>query len=77
RGAPAAEGAVVSPMQGTIVKILKEDGEAAEEGELLFVLEAMKMEQPLFAHRAGRVAGLAVKVGQAVANGEVLCTLDV
>ncbi|WP_147942143.1 biotin carboxylase N-terminal domain-containing protein [Microbispora sp. CSR-4] len=74
-GAPAAEGAVVSPMQGTIVKINKADGETVEEGELLFVLEAMKMEQPLFAQRAGRVAGLAVTVGQAVAGGEVLCVL--
>jgi acetyl-CoA/propionyl-CoA carboxylase, biotin carboxylase, biotin carboxyl carrier protein len=67
--------ALTAPMQGTIVTVAVAEGQVVEVGELIVVLEAMKMEQPLTAHRAGTVAGLAVVPGQIVAAGEVLCTI--
>jgi acetyl-CoA/propionyl-CoA carboxylase biotin carboxyl carrier protein len=66
---------LVSPMQGTIVKILTADGEQVAAGDTIVVLEAMKMEQPLTAHKAGTVSGLTVQVGQTVAAGAVICQL--
>jgi acetyl-CoA/propionyl-CoA carboxylase, biotin carboxylase, biotin carboxyl carrier protein len=75
-GTPAASGnALVSPMQGTIVKIVAEEGQAVAAGDTIVVLEAMKMEQPLTAHQAGTVTGLSVEVGQTVAAGAVICEL--
>lgn len=75
--APAAGGAsLTSPMQGTIVKIAVEDGAAVAEGDLVVVLEAMKMEQPLVAHRAGIVSGLAASVGLSVSAGTVICQIE-
>ncbi|GAB3961994.1 biotin carboxylase N-terminal domain-containing protein [Actinoallomurus acanthiterrae] len=75
-GAAAAGGdALVSPMQGTIVKILVEDGATVEAGATIVVLEAMKMEQPLTAHKAGTVTGLSAAVGQTVSNGAVICEI--
>ncbi|GAA4621763.1 biotin carboxylase N-terminal domain-containing protein [Actinoallomurus vinaceus] len=75
-GAAAAGGdALVSPMQGTIVKILVEDGATVEAGATIVVLEAMKMEQPLTAHKAGTVTGLSAEVGQTVSNGAVICEI--
>ncbi|MCO5988596.1 ATP-grasp domain-containing protein [Actinoallomurus spadix] len=74
-GAAASGDALVSPMQGTIVKILVEDGTAVEAGATIVVLEAMKMEQPLTAHKAGTVTGLAAQVGQTVSNGAVICEI--
>jgi acetyl-CoA/propionyl-CoA carboxylase biotin carboxyl carrier protein len=75
-GASAAGGdALVSPMQGTIVKILVEDGTTVEAGATIVVLEAMKMEQPLTAHKAGTVTGLAAQVGQTVSSGAVICEI--
>ncbi|MCO5999239.1 acetyl/propionyl/methylcrotonyl-CoA carboxylase subunit alpha [Actinoallomurus rhizosphaericola] len=74
-GAAAGGDALVSPMQGTIVKILVEDGTAVEAGATIVVLEAMKMEQPLTAHKAGTVTGLAAQVGQTVSNGAVICEI--
>jgi acetyl-CoA/propionyl-CoA carboxylase, biotin carboxylase, biotin carboxyl carrier protein len=75
-GAAAAGGdALVSPMQGTIVKILVEDGATVEAGAGIVVLEAMKMEQPLTAHKAGTVTGLTAQVGQTVSNGAVICDI--
>jgi acetyl-CoA/propionyl-CoA carboxylase biotin carboxyl carrier protein len=62
-------------MQGTIVKILTADGEQVAAGDTIVVLEAMKMEQPLTAHKAGTVSGLTVQVGQTVAAGAVICQL--
>src|SRR5690606_15784046 len=71
---PSAD-ALVSPMQGTIVKVTVADGDAVTEGDPVVVLEAMKMEQPLTAHRSGRVSGLAATVGAVVSPGTVICTI--
>jgi acetyl-CoA/propionyl-CoA carboxylase biotin carboxyl carrier protein len=62
-------------MQGTIVKVAVEDGAAVAEGDTIVVLEAMKMEQPLKAHKAGTITGLAAEVGATVSNGQVLCEI--
>ena len=67
--------ALASPMQGTIVKVVVEEGQQVAEGELVVVLEAMKMEQPINAHKAGTVTGLTAEVGATVANGAVLCEI--
>jgi len=67
--------AVAAPMQGTIVKIAVEDGQTVEAGELIVVLEAMKMENPVTAHKAGTVTGLAVSSGETVTQGSVICEL--
>ena len=77
RGGAAAAGgdALTSPMQGTIVKIAVSDGDTVEAGDLVVVLEAMKMEQPLTAHKAGTVKGLTAAVGDVVASGTTICTL--
>ena len=63
-------------MQGTIVKVAVADGELIAEGDLVVVLEAMKMEQPLVAHRAGRIQGLSAGVGETVSAGTVICQID-
>ena len=65
-----------SPMQGTVVKIVKSNGDRVEVGELIVVLEAMKMEQPLIAHKAGTIAKMHVNVGQTVASGATLCLIE-
>jgi acetyl-CoA/propionyl-CoA carboxylase biotin carboxyl carrier protein len=62
-------------MQGTIVKIAVEDGQTVEAGDLIVVLEAMKMENPVTAHKAGTVTGLSVSAGETVTQGSVLCEL--
>jgi acetyl-CoA/propionyl-CoA carboxylase biotin carboxyl carrier protein len=62
-------------MQGTIVKIVASEGQRVSAGDTVMVLEAMKMEQPLTAHKDGTVTGLAVTTGQTVAAGDVLCQL--
>ena len=74
-GHVAGGDALTSPMQGTIVKVVAEEGQQVEAGELVVVLEAMKMEQPINAHKAGIVTGLAAEVGATVANGAVLCEI--
>jgi acetyl-CoA/propionyl-CoA carboxylase biotin carboxyl carrier protein len=74
-GAAASGDAVTSPMQGTIVKVGVEEGQQVAEGEVIVVLEAMKMEQPLKAHKAGTVTGLQAEVGDTVTNGAVICEL--
>ena len=66
---------LTAPMQGTIVKVAVSNGDAVEVGDLIVVLEAMKMEQPLTAHRAGTIAELAVEPGQTVAGGAVICEI--
>jgi len=67
--------ALTSPMQGTIVKIAVAEGDTVAEGDLIVVLEAMKMEQPLNAHKAGVVTGLTAKVGEVVPAGSVITAL--
>jgi acetyl-CoA/propionyl-CoA carboxylase, biotin carboxylase, biotin carboxyl carrier protein len=75
--APAGGGdELASPMQGTIVKIAATDGQIVSSGDTIVVLEAMKMEQPLAAHKDGTVAGLAVEVGQTVTSGTVICRIE-
>jgi acetyl-CoA/propionyl-CoA carboxylase, biotin carboxylase, biotin carboxyl carrier protein len=65
-----------SPMQGTVVKILKSNGHRVEVGDLIVILEAMKMEQPLIAHKRGTISKLQVAVGQTVASGATLCLIE-
>ena len=67
--------AVATPMQGTIVKVAVEEGALVEVGDLLVVLEAMKMENPVTAHKAGTVTSLAATVGEVVVSGTVLCEI--
>jgi acetyl-CoA/propionyl-CoA carboxylase biotin carboxyl carrier protein len=74
-GAGASGDDLTSPMQGTIVKVAVEDGATVEAGDLVVVLEAMKMEQPITAHKAGTISGLSAEVGAAVTSGAVLCTI--
>jgi acetyl-CoA/propionyl-CoA carboxylase biotin carboxyl carrier protein len=74
-GAAASGDSVTSPMQGTIVKVAVEDGQEVSEGDVIVVLEAMKMEQPLKAHKAGTVTGLSAEVGASVTSGAVICEL--
>ena len=72
----AASGdALTAPMQGTIVKIAVEEGQVVEAGELVVVLEAMKMEQPINAHKAGTITGLTATVGLTVTNGTVIAEI--
>ncbi|MFD6093224.1 acetyl/propionyl/methylcrotonyl-CoA carboxylase subunit alpha [Oerskovia sp. NPDC060338] len=66
---------LASPMQGTIVKVAVSEGAVVAEGDLIVVLEAMKMEQPLVAHRAGRVTGLTAGVGASVSSGTSICEI--
>jgi acetyl-CoA/propionyl-CoA carboxylase biotin carboxyl carrier protein len=73
--APAGGDALVSPMQGTIVKIVVSDGDEVAEGDPVVVLEAMKMEQPLAAHKAGVVSGLAATVGDVITPGTAICEI--
>jgi len=76
-GSSAAAGGngLTAPMQGTIVKVAVEDGAMVETGDLVLVLEAMKMENPVTAHHAGTVSGLSAAVGDVVTAGTVLATI--
>jgi acetyl-CoA/propionyl-CoA carboxylase biotin carboxyl carrier protein len=75
KGAAVSGDALTSPMQGTIVKIAVEEGATVSEGDLIVVLEAMKMEQPLNAHKSGTVSGLSAEVGATVTAGAVICQI--
>ncbi|MFE3597998.1 acetyl/propionyl/methylcrotonyl-CoA carboxylase subunit alpha [Streptomyces sp. NPDC059142] len=76
KSASAASGdTLASPMQGTIVKVAVEEGQEVKEGDLVVVLEAMKMEQPLNAHRSGTVKGLAAEVGASLTSGATICEI--
>ncbi|NUL02671.1 ATP-grasp domain-containing protein [Streptomyces lunaelactis] len=76
KSGPAASGdTLASPMQGTIVKVAVEEGQEVKEGDLVVVLEAMKMEQPLNAHRSGTVKGLTAEVGASLTSGAVICEI--
>ncbi|KNX37809.1 acetyl/propionyl/methylcrotonyl-CoA carboxylase subunit alpha [Luteipulveratus halotolerans] len=74
-GAAASGDSLTAPMQGTIVKIAVEDGASVEVGDTVLVLEAMKMEQPITAHKAGVVSGLTAQIGQTVTAGSVLADI--
>ncbi|MCZ2829771.1 ATP-grasp domain-containing protein [Modestobacter sp. VKM Ac-2986] len=74
-GAAASGDSLTAPMQGTIVKVAVADGATVAAGDLVVVLEAMKMEQPITAHKAGVVSGLSAEVGAAVTSGAVLCSI--
>ncbi len=66
---------LASPMQGTVVKIAVEEGQRVEIGDLIIVLEAMKMEQPLNAHKSGVIKNLKAVVGETVSSGTILCEI--
>ena len=74
-GTAAGGDAVTAPMQGTIVKVAVEDGQQVAAGDAIVVLEAMKMEQPVKAHKAGTVTDLSATVGDSVTSGAVLCSI--
>jgi acetyl-CoA/propionyl-CoA carboxylase biotin carboxyl carrier protein len=74
-GAAASGDSLTAPMQGTIVKIAVEEGQAVEAGDLVVVLEAMKMEQPINAHKSGTVTGIVASVGETVTNGAVIAEI--
>lgn len=68
---------LLAPMQATVVKLAVSDGQMVQEGELVVVLEAMKMEQPLTAHRAGKITNVGVSVGATISAGtRILDILD-
>ncbi|MEI7476551.1 MAG: biotin carboxylase N-terminal domain-containing protein [Actinomycetes bacterium] len=67
--------ALTSPMQGTVVKVAVEEGQKVVAGELIVVLEAMKMEQPLSAHRDGVIVNLSAIIGETVSSGSTLCDI--
>jgi acetyl-CoA/propionyl-CoA carboxylase biotin carboxyl carrier protein len=73
--AAASGDALTAPMQGTIVKIAVADGDTVAEGDLVVVLEAMKMEQPISAHKGGVVTGLSANVGDVVPAGTTICEI--
>ncbi|QSB05001.1 acetyl/propionyl/methylcrotonyl-CoA carboxylase subunit alpha [Natronoglycomyces albus] len=74
-GAAVGGDALPSPMQGTIVKVAADDGQSVEAGDTIVVLEAMKMEQPIEAHKSGTVTNLNVTVGDVVSAGVALCQI--
>ena len=73
-GASGSSG-LTSPMQGTVVKIAAKEGTHVEVGDLVIVLEAMKMEQPLMAHKAGVITNLTAVIGATVSSGTILCDI--
>ncbi|MEV0979327.1 biotin/lipoyl-containing protein, partial [Streptomyces sp. NPDC049915] len=76
KSGPVASGdTLASPMQGTIVKIAVEEGQDVKEGDLVVVLEAMKMEQPLNAHKSGTIKGLTAEVGASLTSGAAICEI--
>ena len=76
-GAAAAGGdSLTSPMQGTVVKIAVEDGQDVEEGDLVVVIEAMKMEQPINAHKSGTISNLSAEVGATIGAGAVVADIS-
>ena len=67
--------AVISPMQGTVLAVPVADGDEVEPGQVICVVEAMKMENEVHAHRAGTVQSLSVEPGQPVTTGQIICEL--
>ncbi|MCX2730473.1 ATP-grasp domain-containing protein [Saccharopolyspora sp. NFXS83] len=74
-GAAVSGDAVTAPMQGTLIKLAVEEGQQVASGDLIGVLEAMKMENPVTAHKAGTVTGLTAAPGDSVSQGAALCTI--
>jgi acetyl-CoA/propionyl-CoA carboxylase biotin carboxyl carrier protein len=74
-GGSASGTGLSSPMQGTVVKIAVEESQSVEAGDLIIVLEAMKMEQPLNAHKSGVIKNLKATIGETVASGTILCDI--
>ncbi len=74
-GAKVSGDAVTSPMQGTVVKVAVSDGDTVSSGDLVLVVEAMKMENPVTAHKDGTVTGLSVEAGASVNQGAVICEI--
>ena len=74
-GAAASGDAVTAPMQGTVVKVAVEEGQTVAVGDLVVVLEAMKMENPVTAHKDGVITGLSVEAGAAITQGTVLAEI--
>ncbi|RYJ07378.1 MAG: acetyl-/propionyl-CoA carboxylase subunit alpha, partial [Actinomycetales bacterium] len=68
--------ALTSPMQGTVVKVSVEEGQEVAVGDQVLVIEAMKMEQPINAHKAGTVTGLEAEVGATLTAGAVIATIQ-
>jgi acetyl-CoA/propionyl-CoA carboxylase, biotin carboxylase, biotin carboxyl carrier protein len=72
----AGRGAVVSPMQGTVLAVEVADGDEVEPGQVICIVEAMKMENEVHAHRGGRVSELSVTPGQPIKTGQVICIVS-
>jgi acetyl-CoA/propionyl-CoA carboxylase biotin carboxyl carrier protein len=62
-------------MQGTVVKFAVNEGDSVDAGDLICVLEAMKMEQPLNAHKSGTVKDIAAKIGETITSGSRICSI--
>jgi acetyl-CoA/propionyl-CoA carboxylase biotin carboxyl carrier protein len=75
-GGAGGSDAVVSPMQGTVLSVAVADGDAVEVGQVICIVEAMKMENEVHAHRAGTVGSLSIEPGQPVTNGQVICRIQ-
>jgi acetyl-CoA/propionyl-CoA carboxylase biotin carboxyl carrier protein len=75
-GAAASGDSLTAPMQGTVVKVTVEEGQTVATGDQIVVVEAMKMEQPINAHKDGVITGLSVEVGATVGSGEVIATIE-
>ncbi|MGW7695176.1 ATP-binding protein [Streptomyces asiaticus] len=76
KSGPVASGdTLASPMQGTVVKVGVEEGQEVKEGDLVVVLEAMKMEQPLNAHKSGTIKGLSAEIGASLTSGAAICEI--
>ena len=74
-GAAASGDSLTAPMQGTVVKVTVEEGQTVAAGDQIVVVEAMKMEQPINAHKDGVVTGLTIEVGATVTSGEVIAEI--
>jgi acetyl-CoA/propionyl-CoA carboxylase biotin carboxyl carrier protein len=75
-GGAASSESLPSPLQGTVFKVAVEKGAEVAEGDLICVIEAMKMENEIVAHRAGKVTNLNVNVGDSVSSGDILATIE-